>query len=214
MSEGTGSSTKDGVDWREVVAVVLLSVTAIVTAWSGFQSSKWSGAMSISFSQASTARIQAARYETTADRKLTIQVSLYGQWLQAYQDKDTQLTDFLQKRFPEPLKSTFPLWLATKPLKNADAPATPFDMPQYVVPETVSAKASDAKADAKFAQALRYNQRGDNYTVLTVAFAAVLFFGAISSRMRTPRGQWVMLGIGIAGFVGAAILALSFPKLV
>jgi hypothetical protein len=87
-------------------------------------------------------------------------------------------------------------------------------MPQYVVPETVSAKASDAKADAKFAQALRYNQRGDNYTVLTVAFAAVLFFGAISSRMRTPRGQWVMLGIGIAGFVGAAILALSFPKLV
>ena len=42
-------------DWREMIAVVLLTVTAIVTAWSGFQASKWSGAMSISFSQASKA---------------------------------------------------------------------------------------------------------------------------------------------------------------
>ena len=49
------------VDWREIVVVVLLSVTTILTAWVGFQSSKWGGAMSISFAQASTARIEATR---------------------------------------------------------------------------------------------------------------------------------------------------------
>ena len=49
------------VDWLELVAVLLLSITAIMTAWAGFQSSKWGGAMSISFAQASTARIEAAR---------------------------------------------------------------------------------------------------------------------------------------------------------
>ena len=62
-------SQRPAVDWLELAAVLLLAVTAIMTAWTGFQSSKWSGAMSISFAQASTARIDAARLEGVANRK-------------------------------------------------------------------------------------------------------------------------------------------------
>lgn len=201
-------------DWREFVAVILLSVTAILTAWSGFQSSKWGGAMSISFSQASTARIEAARLEGVANRKVTIQVSLFTQWLQAYQAEDETLADFLENRFPEPLATTFPLWLEERPLVNADAPATPFEMPEYAIPELAAAAEADDRADAKFAEALRNNQRGDNYTVLTVAFATVLFFGALSGRMRTLRAQWAFLILGWVGFLVASSLLLTFPKLV
>ena len=178
-------------DWRELVTVVLLSVTAVVTAWTGFQASKWSGAMSISFSQASTARIEAARLEGVANRKQTVQVSLFTQWLEAYQADDEELTDFLSERFPEPLASAFSAWVLTKPLKNPDAPATPFEMPGYVIPELEEAGRADDRADGKFAEALRNNQRGDNYTILTVAFAAVLFFGPLSGRMRSS----VLMGI-------------------
>src|SRR4051795_8227857 len=95
-------SERPAVDWLDLAAVLLLSVTAIMTAWTGFQSSKWGGAMSISFAQASTARIEAARLEGVANRKQTIQVSLFTQWLQAYQADDTTLTTFLEQRFPEP----------------------------------------------------------------------------------------------------------------
>ncbi len=201
-------------DLRELVAVVLLAVTAIVTAWTGFQASKWSGAMSISFSQASTARIEAARLEGVANRKQTIQVSLFTQWLQAYQNDDQQLTDFLAARFPEPLRSTFPAWLDTQPLNNPDAPATPFEMPEYVIPELEASRQADDRADAKFAEALRNNQRGDNYTVLTVAFATVLFFGALSGRMRSARAQWAFLALGCVGFLAAGSLLLFYPKLI
>jgi len=45
----------------ETCSALLLSVTVILTAWSVFESSKWGGAMSIAFSQASSARIQANR---------------------------------------------------------------------------------------------------------------------------------------------------------
>src|SRR5215218_8770632 len=44
---------------RETIALILLSVTAIMTAWCGFEASKWGGEMSIAFSQASSARIEA-----------------------------------------------------------------------------------------------------------------------------------------------------------
>jgi hypothetical protein len=45
---------------RETLALVLLAVTAIMTAWCGFESSKWGGEMSVSFSRASTDRGSAA----------------------------------------------------------------------------------------------------------------------------------------------------------
>ena len=34
---------------------------------------------------------------------------------------DTELTEFLQARFPEPLATVFPAWLDTRPLKDPDA---------------------------------------------------------------------------------------------
>ncbi|WP_051266950.1 hypothetical protein [Nakamurella lactea] len=205
---------KEPKDWRELVTVVLLSVTAVLTAWTGFQASKWGGAMSISFSQASSARIEASRYDAAADRALTIQVQLFTQWLQAYQSGDKALSDFLSDRFPEPLHTAFPVWLASQPLKNPDAAATPFDLAEFAIPEVAAAKEADARADSKFLTALVDNQRGDNYTVLTIGFAAVLFFAAMSGRLKHPGAQWVLLGLGVAGFVVCAALLLTFPKLV
>jgi len=201
-------------DRRELVAVILLAVTAILTAWTGFQASKWSGAMSISFSQASAARIEAGRLEGTANRKQTIQVSLFTQWLDAYQGGDQELADFLEARFPEPLATAFPQWVADEPLQNPDAAPTPFDMPAYVIPELAQAQQADERADERFARALVYNQRGDNYTLLTVAFAVVLFLGALSGRMRQQRAQWLLLGVGAVGSLVLTGVLLSFPKLV
>jgi hypothetical protein len=201
-------------DWLDLAAVLLLSVTAIMTAWTGFQSSKWGGAMSISFAQASTARIEAARFEGDANRKQTIQVSLFTQWLQAYQAQDSTLTDFLETRFPEPLARAFPVWLAEQPLKNPKAAPTPFQLDEYAIPELEQSAEADARADAKYQQALRNNQRGDNYTILTVAFASVLFFTAMATRMRRRRTQWVLLAIAAVGFVATSAFLASFPKLV
>ncbi|MGY1755101.1 hypothetical protein [Blastococcus sp. SYSU D01042] len=58
------------------------------------------------------------------------------------------------------------------------------------------------------------NQRSDDYTILTVLFAAVLFFTALSGRMRRSRSQLALLGTGtLLGLVGVIFLA-AFPKLV
>lgn len=203
-----------GAKTREIVAVLLLSVTAVLTAWTGFQASKWAGAMSISFSQASSARIEAARLDGVANRKTSIQVELFVQWLEAYQTGDDQLADFISDRFPEPLATAFPVWLDTKPLERTGEADSPFDLAEYAIPEQQQAAESDARAEAKFHEALRNNQRSDNYTVLTIGFAVVLFFAALSGRMGSPRTQWALLGVGGAGFVVLLVLLLSYPKLV
>ncbi len=200
--------------WRELTAVLLLSITAILTAWSGFQASKWGGAMSISFSKASSARIEAARLDGVANRKMSVQVGLFIQWLDARAEKSSELADYLVERFPEPMASAFTAWQATDPEANPGAPETPFDMPEYQLPEQAAAQAADDRADAHFQDALTNNQRGDNYTILTVLFATVLFFTALSGRMRSERGQWALLGVAFVGFVVGAAILISFPRLI
>jgi hypothetical protein len=215
MDDTVGRGGRSGILARhELIVVVLLSVTTILTAWTAFQSSKWGGAMSIAFSQASTARIEAARLDGTANQRTALQVGLWTQWVDAVANDDEPRADFLQERFPEPLAAAHEEWLATQPLKSDDAPSSPFQMPSYVVEERLEAAEADARADAKFADALRNNQRGDNYTLLTVLFAAVLFFGAMSSRLDSMRSRWVLLGFGVVMALAGVTLLATFPKLV
>ena len=201
-------------DWVGLLSVILLSLMAITTAWTGFQASKWGGAMSIAFTQAGAARLEAAAASAEADRLASRQIASFAQWLVAQTQGDQETMDALYSRFRDPLKSAFDAWIKTEPFTNPDAPETPFDMPEYTTPALAQAQAAEEKADALFAEGLEFNQRGDNYTILTVIGAAVLFFAALSTRFRSRRYQWFVLGIGIVMFIGVAITLLAYPKLV
>jgi hypothetical protein len=214
-AESKGAPKKDhGGSTHELIAVILLSVTTILTAWSAFESSKWGGAMSISFSQASSARIEASLLSETANQIQAAEVQLWTQWVNARGAGENELARFLKARFPEPLATAHADWVASGPQLFGKKVTSPFDEPSYVLEEREQAAATNAKADAKFSEALRNNQRGDNYTLLTVLFASVLFFTAMSSRVKDPRSGWLLLAFGlILAAVGVAFL-VTFPKLV
>jgi hypothetical protein len=210
MDEQDADVTDDSGGRRELTAVIILSITAVLTAWSGFQASKWGGEMSIAFSEASSSRIEAARQQGTANQRTAVLVGLWTQWVDARGTENDELADFLQDRFPEPLATAQEDWLATDPLTSSVS-TSPFDMPSYVLPEREAAADADARADQRFADALVNNQRGDNYTLLTVLFAAVLFFAAMSQRMNDARSQRLLLSLAIVlGLIGVGF-GLSFP---
>jgi hypothetical protein len=104
--------------------------------------------------------------------------------------------------------------VAADPQANPDVPRTLFAMPEYAIPEEAEAAAADARADAKFIDALAFNQRSDNYTILTLLFAAVLFFGSLSGRARSRNVQNVFLGLAVVLMLFATGFLISFPKLV
>lgn len=206
----TSSLSADGVTRRwdrihEVLAVVVLSVTAILTAWCGFEASKWGGQMSIDFSQASSARIQSTDFASEARDAQAVDLTIYELWLQARAAEDTAFAEYVEARFtPE-----FADWQ-----QSGEALRSPFAEPSYVPIGRVEATEATARADELFESALASNQRGDNYTLLTVLFALVLFFVAISERTRTRWSRWFLLGLGIAVAVCGATLLATFPVLV
>lgn len=199
---------------RETVTVAVLSVSAVLTAWSGFESSKWGGEMSIAFSRASSQRIEAARDAATADAARAVDLQIFSLWLEAYATGDTELEEFTRARFTDHFAPAFDEWAAERPLQNPDAARSPFALDSYVPPGEVEAAEADARADASFAQALTNNQRGDNYTLVTVLFALVLFFGAFAGRFRSERAAWTMVGAACVLLVVGVGFLLAFPKIV
>nr|WP_194719930.1 hypothetical protein [Cellulosimicrobium arenosum] len=192
----------------------MLGLTAILTAWSGFEASKWGGEMSIAFSRASTQRIVASTEATNAQAARAIDLQVFGLYLEGVADDNDLLADFAEERFTPHFAVAFDEWYASEPLKNPDAAPSPFALESYVPPGQVESAEADERADAYFVRALANNQRGDNYTILTVLFALVLFFGAFANRFRTERISWAMVGgAAVLMVVGVGFL-LSFPKII
>lgn len=199
---------------RELVAVIALAITAVLTAWSGFEASKWSGEMSIAFSQASSSRIAAARHAAGADAARAFDLNVFGVYVQAVAAGDEELTNFVEARFSDHFRVAFDAWIAQEPLINPEAPPGPFALPEYRPPGTAEAEAADEQADELFAKALENNQRGDDYTLLTVLFAMVLFFIAVSSRLQSAILGRVVLAAALGLLVVGIGFLVAFPKII
>ncbi|MET4581056.1 hypothetical protein ABIE21_000546 [Conyzicola nivalis] len=197
-----------GDEVREIIAVVLLSLTAILTAWCGFESSKWSGQMSIQFSEASSARIRSIDFASEARDARSVDLAIYTQWVDAKARQDEAFATYVSNRFTPEFTTAFDDWV-----QGGEQLKSPFAEPSYVPAGEVESRKASKLADAKFALALQSNQRGDNYSMLTVMFALVLFFAAIAERATSRWSSWFLICLaGLVSLGGVAVLA-SFPVL-
>ena len=84
---------------REIISAVLLSLATVLAAWSAFQSAKWSGVQATRFSQASALRMESVRASTAAGGQEQVDVTLFAQWVNAYDAGNTRLSNFYFERF-------------------------------------------------------------------------------------------------------------------
>jgi hypothetical protein len=195
----------------ELLATILLAIAAVATAWSSYQSSRWSGVQAVDFSRANAARVESTRAATQAGQQTQVDVVTFTQWVDAYARHETRLSSFYRHRFRPEFEPAVKAWIATRPLKNPDAPPTPFSMPEYRhASETESAKLL-GEAESATAEAGQSNQRSDNYVLAVVLFAASLFFAGISTKLSVPRQRVSLLLLGYAIFIGTAIWLATFP---
>jgi hypothetical protein len=194
-----------------VLSAVLLALATVATAWSGYQASRWNGEQAKAFSKANSNRIESTRASNLATSQTQIDVATFVQWVDAYAKKETRLADFYFKRFRSEFKPAVDAWIATKPLKNATAPLTPFAMPQYKLAAQEQADRLEREADAWAAKARANVGRSTNYVLCVVLFAAALFFAGMSAKLPDRRIRVVLLSFGIAVFLGTIVWLATFP---
>src|SRR3954447_26258587 len=134
----------------ELAAVLLLSLTTLATAWSGYQAALWSGEQSQDYAQASTNRVKGQQEFTRAGQLRIDDLTLFDNWLDARAAGKTELARIYRRRFRPEFNPAFRAWLAQRPLTNPRAVPGPLYMPQYRPVALARAKAFDAKADALY----------------------------------------------------------------
>jgi hypothetical protein len=194
----------------EAVATVILAL-AVATAWSGYQASRWHGEQAIAFSRANAARVESTRASNLANAQTEIDVATFTQWVDAYARHETRLADFYRRRFRGEFQPAVAAWVATHPLKNPNAPLTPFAMPNYRLAAAARADRLEVAAEAAAAEASRDIQQANDYVLAVVLFSAALFFGGISTRLQRPGPRAVLLGVGCAVLVGTLVWVATFP---
>lgn len=210
-TDGDDAKASHRKDRLELFAVLLMALTAVMTAWSAFEASKWGGVMSINFAEAGATRTESIRASNLANQQFTVDVSLFTEFADATANGKAELAGFYRDRFPDRLAVATDAWLEAKPFQNADAPSSPFVMEDYVLAASEKADDLERQADAKSQAARDANQDGDNYTITSVLFATVILLAALSGKVRTLRTARLLLGLSVVMFLGSVAVIATYP---
>jgi hypothetical protein len=200
-----------GHNWQELLVTVLLVVAALTTSWSSYQATRWNGEQAAAAGRTNAIRIDAARAEGLARTQTQVDVATFIAWADADLRGETRVAEFYVDRFRKEFQPAYDAWIAQRPLTNADAPSTPFEMEAYQVAAKNQAADLDATAEASAAEVRMDIQRSSNYVLTVVLYAIVLFFAGMSTRLSNHRLRWVTTIAGTVVLLGALAWLATMP---
>jgi hypothetical protein len=206
------ASPKDRRDrFLSVTEALLLSLVAVLAAYSGYAAAKWGTYSSVALAKASAARTKANRADLEGLQIRTLDSVSFNAWFSAFTAGNTVAERLAEKRLRPGYRPAFYAWLATDPADNPKAPPGPSYMPQYVIPQEAAASREDTQADVNFAKGSEAGATGDKYVRDTVFLATVLFLVGISGHFPLRQARYGLIGVGTLILAFAVVQLLGLP---
>jgi len=184
---------------------------AVVTAWSAYQATRWSGDQAENYTQASATRTESVRSSTEANRQVLIDVDTFLNWLDARQSGDRDLADDIHARMRGEFLPAFDAWLASAPAGSIPD-GTPFELSQYRLAAEEESKRLETEASALFEDGNESNQVSDDFVLAAVLFASVLFFSGLAGTFDSLRAQVFLLILGAVMLAIGTIIVITLPQ--
>lgn len=175
----------------EIFTAIILSLATVGSTWCAYQAKVWSSEQSARVNAGFRAGREAALKNLSAIQIRTFDASMFIQFMSARAAGNKDLEDFLRTRFRSEMEPAVEAWLATA--RDPSARPSPLHMPEYQQRETAEAARQNDMAEKALASGRVARGNSDNYTLLTVLFAAVLFFGGISRSFASRRIQKMLM---------------------
>ncbi len=194
-----------------LVALVLMALATLGSAWCGFQAGLWNGIQTFRLTDYTKAARISSQDSLTADLQRNLDAAMFVEYCRALSEHNMPLANFLHDRLRPEFRPAMEAWLATKPLQNKGAPATPFEMPQYSLQAQREASELDAQASTEHNQAQKANTNGDSYTLSVLLFTSALFLGGLITGFDDLRTRWMAIALSLVFVVMASGVLLSLP---
>ena len=195
----------------EPVALLLLSLATVGTAWCSFQAAAWGGAAQGAMNLSTASSRRSAVCQLQSYQMALVDVLLFSQHFNARASSNETLARFYADRFRGEAKTAFEAWMATQPFENPGAPPHPFVTNLYQPRLLEEARLADAEGQRHWQQAGEAGRTSRGYVLITVVLASALFCGGTASKFEKRWIRRAVLGLGLAAFVFAAARLLLLP---
>ncbi|QIK82182.1 hypothetical protein [Sanguibacter sp. HDW7] len=209
MTDERPPATEHTSPWP-LVAAIVLSVTTLATAWTGYESARWGSIQSTWTKTATQAQFAATAQQGIANRNLSSDLNVFGTWLEAEVRGDDSLATAVAERFRPELVPAFEAWRALG--RDGElAPGSPFDLPEYRLAARVEAERLTAVAEDASLRGTEAGETSDSYVLTAVLYASVLFLAGIATKIAHPRGARFAVILSVVMLVAAVGLTLTLP---
>jgi hypothetical protein len=196
----------------ELATATLLALASMASAWCAYQSSRWDGTQSFRLNDADGAGRKATELSLLANHDRLLDTVTFMRFMTALEQDNKNLQQLYLNRFRPEMRTAVDAWLATGPMKNPDAPADPFNMPQYRVGLEEQAAHARETADYFRQEAVKAKHISEQYTLMTVMLASVFLFAGIATHFVWPRIKVLVFVMGILTFFGILLWLARWPR--
>jgi hypothetical protein len=173
----------------EIIAVAMLGIATLGSAWCAFQASQWNGKESDYAREGTDARVEASRQFGLATQKVAYDASIVAQYAQAFIEGNEKLATFYRTTLFRPdFLPVVERWEAA--VKAGGAPPTNlFQDPGYLNAEFADYQKAEAVANDNSEKVDEAGALGDEYVLTTLLLASAMFFAGVTTsfRLRVPR---------------------------
>jgi hypothetical protein len=197
--------------WVEIAEAVVLAVVAVVTAWSGYQATKWDALSNQNYSLAASTNMRAQEKATLAGQDRLYDITTFNGWIGAESAGNKKLAKVFEHRFRSEYAVAFLAWQKLDPL-NSPAPPGPIFMPEYTNASAQESRRLTEEAKGYFEKGVSTRETGDHYVKVSVFLATVLLMTALGQRFKIRAPRIVMLSIAFVLLVVSTFWIITFPR--
>lgn len=194
----------------EIIAVLVLGVTTLGTAWCSYEAYQWNGQQTELAQQSSNEQIQASRLFGLATQKMSYDSTLLSQYAVAYRADDDKLMQFYRQALMRPeLVPFLDSWVADA--KAGKIPQNLLANTAYTSQVLADYNAAAARAADLDRQSSDAGTVANRYLVTTILLAIGLFFAGITTSFGWPGAKLAMIGLAMIAVALAATRLVDLP---
>lgn len=194
----------------EIIAVLLLGITTVGTAWCGYQASQWNGEQGDLARQSSDQRVEANRLFGLATQKTSYDSTILAQYAAAASGADQRLMDFIKQSLVRPeFLPTLESWESE--VRAGGSPTSLFEDQTYLDTQFGGYRDAVAASEASGLQSQAAGETANSYVVTTILLAVALFFAGVTSSFQFTPARVFLLILGFGTLAVAALRLSDLP---
>ena len=194
----------------EIIAVLLLGIATVGTAWCGYQSSQWNGQQNDYARESSDQRVEASRLFGLATQKIAYDASIVAQYAQAVQAGNDPLAQFYRKNLVRaPFLPLLDQWQAE--IAAGGSPTSLFEDPAYLQAQFADYQTAVTKSEELTQLSQEASATSDSYVVTTILLAIALFFAGVTSSFKYAPARVFLIVLATGTVLYAATRLAGLP---